>query len=164
MLVRAWRFDMLKQFQLQEMFEYRDGALYNKHTRGPLAVKNTVAGSLNKITGYWNLTVKGKRCQLSRAIWVYHNGDIPKGLYIDHINRNPLDNRIKNLRLCTPTQNEYNKPRKGYCFEAGKWRAKIKINGKNKHLGMFDTEKEAKAAYNLSAQLIHGEYKHEVRI
>jgi hypothetical protein len=154
---------MLTKTQIKELFEYKEGVLYNRFTRGPLAVKGSVAGNLNPGNGYWRVAYKGKVYQLSRLIWSYHNGEIPKGLYIDHINRNPLDNRIENLRLCTPTQNEYNKPRKGYRFEAGKWRARIKINGKNKHLGMFDTEEQAKEFYDLAAELVHGEYKYEVR-
>jgi hypothetical protein len=150
------------QQTIQSLFDYKDGNLYWKSFQSPRAIAGSLAGS-KMPHGYWRLGINKIYYNLHRIIWVYHNGDIADGLWIDHIDRNPSNNCIENLRLCTPTQNEYNKPRKGYRFEAGKWRAKIKINGRQKHIGMFDTEEEAKTAYDLAAQLIHGEYKHEVR-
>ena len=156
---RAFGILMLSQDAIRELFEYRDGALYNRFTRGPRAVKGKVAGSINPSTGYWRISLNKKNYQLSRIIWTYHNGDIPQGMVIDHINRNPQDNRIENLRLSTYTQNEWNKQRRGCSFEKGKWRARIKDHGKNIHLGLFDTKTEAVAAYKEYAALLHGEYQ-----
>lgn len=45
---------------------------------------------------------------LHRAVWEYHNGEIPKDRVIDHINRNRSDNRIENLRLATYRLNRQN--------------------------------------------------------
>lgn len=151
------------QLILRSLFEYKDGNFYWKEFKSPRAVAGSLAGS-KMSSGYWRIGIDKIYYGLHRAIWVYHYGDIPNGLWIDHKDRNTLNNRIGNLRLCTPTQNEYNKPRKGYRFEAGKWRAKIKVNGKQKHLGSFNSEDEAKEFYDLAAQMVHGNYKHEVRI
>jgi hypothetical protein len=150
---------MLTQDAIREFFEYRDGMLYNRFTRGPKAVKGSDAGSLDRGTGYWRVNINKKGYQLSRLIWIYFSGDIPKGMVIDHINRDTQDNRITNLRLSTYTQNEWNKPRSGCSFEKGKWRARIKDHGKNVHLGLFDTEAEAIAAYQEYAASLHGEYQ-----
>lgn len=79
---------------------------------------------------------------------------------VDHIDRNPNNNRIENLRLATKRQNEYNKPRRGCTFENGKWRASIYDHGKNVYLGLYDTPEEASAAYWEYANKLHGEYRY----
>jgi len=73
-----------------------------------------------------------------------------KLLEIDHINNIRNDNRVDNLRIVTHQQNQFNfKNTKGYTWDkqTNKWRSKICINGKNKCLGRFDTEEEARNAY-----------------
>jgi len=75
---------------------------------------------------------------------------------VDHINRNPLDNRRSNLRVVTSALNAQNKPSsrgstsrfRGVCWDAakGKWLAQAKLNGRNYHLGRFDSELDAARA------------------
>lgn len=87
--------------------------------------------------------------------------DFPES-WIDHRNCDPADNRKSNLRLCTPSQNQKNRKKKegtstskykGVVSEvhSGKWRAAI-------HIGSYDTEEEAAAAYNKIAELLFGEF------
>jgi len=87
----------------------------------------------------------------------------------DHKNGNGLDNRRKNLRVATYSQNCANVGKKkknatsqykGVCFEKScdRWRARIKHNYKMISLGCFDTEIEAAIAYNKAALKIFKEF------
>jgi hypothetical protein len=74
-------------------------------------------------------------------------------LVIDHINDNPLDNRVENLQIVTnrfntcKTQGKYSSKYKGVSKSGNKWRAGITINNKSIYLGTFDSEIEAHKAY-----------------
>jgi hypothetical protein len=151
---------MLTSTQIQSLFNYRDGKLYWKVFKGPNATVGSIAGN-NRKDGYCRINIDGKGQLAHRLIWLWHGRELPANMEIDHINNNKSDNRIENLRLATRLQNEHNKPKKGYRFEAGKWRARIKVNGKQKHLGMFDTEDEARLAYLSAAKQIQGAYRYE---
>jgi len=150
---------MLTTIQLKELFNYKDGNLYWKVYKGPRAPLGSIAGNVRK-DGYCRITIDGKSYLAHRLIWLWHGKKLNTIIELDHINNNQSDNCIENLRLATRLQNEHNKPKKGYRFEAGKWRAKIKINGKQKHLGMFDTEDEARLAYLTVAKQTQGNYTH----
>jgi hypothetical protein len=102
-------------------------------------------GSSNGL-GYLRIRFKGNLYYLHRLAWLYMYGYMPK--YIDHINGNPSDNRIINLRECTQTQNMCNKKittanksgLKNVCFanHVKKWKVQVQINKKNMHIGYFD--------------------------
>ena len=79
---------------------------------------------------------------------------------IDHINGNPLDNRISNLRNVTHQQNNFNRTKaKGYYFDKqkNKYKAQIQIYGKQKHLGLFKTKWESRICY-----LLHKKHYHKI--
>lgn len=86
----------------------------------------------------------------------------------DHKNGNTLDNRRENLRLATNAQNGQNSKLyannasgyKGVFWykERGKWRAQIKVNGKQKFLGDFFDKEKAAEAYRIAAEKFHGEF------
>ncbi|MHC4566413.1 MAG: 5'-3' exonuclease H3TH domain-containing protein, partial [Planctomycetota bacterium] len=95
---------------------------------------------------------------------------VPDHLFVDHINRNRLDNRKANLRPATAAQNGQNrvKYRKGKYSSKYKgvsrrrsrmpWRATIRVNGRPKHLGSFTSEVRAAKAYDRAAKKYHGEF------
>lgn len=91
----------------------------------------------------------------------------PKGVEVDHINGNKLDNRRENLRLSNRVQNARNREKclnpktskyKGVFKKGKRWAASIKENYKNCHLGYFDTQEQVAAAYNEAAKIRFGEY------
>jgi len=94
--------------------------------------------------------------------------DAPKGKLVDHINNNPVDNRRKNLRLCTSKQNSRNRRKlfptgskyKGVNPDkrSGKFRAFIYVNNCQMYLGTFQTEIQAALTYNEAAHKFHGEF------
>ncbi len=96
----------------------------------------------------------------------------PKGVQVDHINRDGLDNRRANLRLCTHNENQHNRSKQanntsGYkgvswCKRNKRWGARIVVDGASYRLGLFDTPEEAHAAYCRAAAFLHGEFARSV--
>lgn len=95
----------------------------------------------------------------------------PKGMVVDHINGNTLDNRKSNLRICTKLENQYNQKKhkgnrhskyKGVTFrkelKSKPWEAFIYKDYKSTRLGYFATEKEAAVAYNAKALELYGQF------
>jgi hypothetical protein len=138
----------ITQDLLKELFYYREGKLFNRFKRHGKALADEEAGSLNNI-GYRVINVKGKLYLSHRLIYIYHNGEIADGLHIDHIDRIRSNNNIENLRLVTRQENQWNLPAKGFHIHKpnNKFRAQIKVSGKLIHLGLFNTEEEARKAY-----------------
>lgn len=110
---------------------------------------------------------KSKLIQLHRMIIGAKRGQI-----VDHINRDTLDNRKCNLRLCNKSQNGMNRPAnknsesgiKGVSWSKRdkRWVAKInkRIDGKYKqiYIGNYFTKEEAAIAYNIKAIELFGEF------
>lgn len=95
-----------------------------------------------------SITIKGQQ-----LAWYLEYNEVP--IVIDHINRISTDNRLSNLRNITQQKNNFNKNPKGYFKSYGKFRAVIRLNNKNIHLGSFKTEEEAHQAYLDAKKIYH---------
>ncbi len=114
--------------------------------------------------GYASISInksgKTSDCLLAREIM-----DCPKGMEVDHINGNRMDNRRENLRICTLAENRRNrklktgkKLPKGITMERKRFLARIMVDGKPIHLGSFNTLAAAEYAYNEASKKYHGEF------
>lgn len=117
--------------------------------------------------GYYCAKIKRKRVYMHRFIlFGFEHSGKPE---VDHANRNPLDNRIENLRLCSRRQNMVNRGParihktsiyKGVRFakEKNRWRADITVNGRRIFLGLFKCERDAARAYDIASKEHNGEF------
>lgn len=128
------------------------------------------AGAVSKspdATGYLLISINKRRYKAHRLVWLYMTGRWPTSL-IDHIDGDRANNRFSNLREATPSQNAANSRARsdnhtgirGVTWHEmrGKWRARIRAFGKEKHLGLFDNIDDAAAAYERAALELRGEF------
>jgi hypothetical protein len=120
----------------------------------------------NGNTGYAAKSVWVKGSNKNRRVYLHRLiTDAKDGAMVDHINGNKLDNRRENLRLVNTSINEQNKKPygesnlKGVHFNkyAGKWQSKITKDGKQGHLGYFDSSEDAARMYNFWALDLYGD-------
>lgn len=120
-------------------------------------------GTISKC-GYYRTTINycgtisfsGNIHQLVAMVFLNHK-KCGLGAVVDHINHNKLDNRVENLRVISHRENightskETASKYPGVWFHKGSkqrpWATNIYVNGKNKYIGTFKTEKEAHMAY-----------------
>lgn len=126
--------------------------------------KGKIAGK-KTAKGYLRVTVGHKTYAVHRIIWIYSTGRWPIAT-IDHIDRDPANNRLSNLREATLAQNlayrRYDNKMsmlpKGVTRAREKFRASIWKDGKRINLGVFDTPNNASLAYREAAVKIYGEF------
>ncbi len=106
-------------------------------------------------TGYMRGSIFNYDCFAHRIIWAIIYNDFPK-YQIDHINHDRSDNRLSNLRAVTHEENArnqklFNTNTSGVCGvvfdrDRRKWRAQIRVDRKNKYLGLFNIKDDAVSA------------------
>jgi hypothetical protein len=121
----------------------------------------------NKCNGYLQGGIFRKKHSAHRVIWALFYGKWPEK-FIDHVNGDKTDNRIVNLRECTPSQNGWNSGirssnRSGYKGvwwnkRVKRWVASIRDGHSQIYLGSYLCPKEAHAAYCQAAQKMHGQF------
>ncbi len=157
---------MISHKRLTELLDYDSftGVFTNRITRNSRAVKGDIAGSLNCEKGYIEIGIDGTRHLGHNLAWFYIHEKFPT-MELDHKDQNRSNNAIDNLRLITRQGNNRNHSRQanntsGYvgvhlCKETGKWRAMIKVDGKNISLGRHIELKDAISA-RLNAERDYG--------
>lgn len=116
---------------------------------------------------YTQAAVPGRRGPISMHRLLMGPG---KGLMVDHVNGDGLDNRRSNMRVCTHTENMWNQrvqqtERKISRFKGVTWKARgkpwgaaIQQNGARLFIGSYRTEEEAARAYDAAAKVFHGRF------
>lgn len=121
----------------------------------------------------WTVTEKGYA--VSKGNYLHRLlTNCSKNLTVDHINGDPRDNRLENLRVCTKSENNKNQKKqkrtsdtaypeslyKGVSWHSqlNKWRARIGVNGKQIYLGIFKCQHEAAKSYNKAALEYFGDF------
>jgi hypothetical protein len=145
-----------------EHFKYDDGRLI----RLSVSNQHKHVGWLNN-SGYLQCELNGVAFMVHRIIYEMHFQEIPLGFQIDHRDRNPLNNKIENLRLSTQSQNQINSrvPKNnttGYkgvlTTPSGKFQARLGYDKKKLYLGLFNTAEEAAECVALHTRRLYGEF------
>lgn len=117
----------------------------------------SATGRASKIGKYFgartsrNSEFNHKMIMLHNFIWEQYNGNIPKNKLIDHIDQNPANCKLSNLRLADATSNARNSPMRsdntsgviGVGMNRNRWRSYIALNGKQMSLGSFQDKEDA---------------------
>lgn len=121
--------------------------------------------------GRIKIGIKNREYKAHRLAWLYMTGKWPVQ-EIDHINGKQDDNRWQNLRAASSSENLMNRKvpvnnksgHKGvfYWQKRKKWIAYIKAGTKRKHIGVYTSKKEAVAAREAAAFILHGKFANEV--
>ena len=135
-----------------EIVAHSDGSISKPYYGG---TRHTFVGKNNR--GYMRIRIGSKTVQVHRLIARAFLPDFFDFPQVDHIDGNPTNNNVSNLRMATDQKNNQghqNKPDgcssqyRGVCWEKlkGRWRSQCKIDSKTKFIGFFDNEREAAVA------------------
>ncbi len=155
--------------KLRELIELVDGKLYWL----PRGIKNWDTCNAGKEafttnrSGYKAGQIFGKKYLAHRVIWALHYGEWPTK-HLDHVDGNPLNNLIDNLRESSQQENMFNRrpsANKSSAFKgvswhknSKKWRSYITVDDKHISLGYFNEEVAAAKAYDVAAKVLFGAF------
>ncbi|MFM5231688.1 HNH endonuclease [Aeromonas media] len=150
------------------VFIFKDGKLFNDPSRKVQGVKHgKPVGRVNG-NGYLIAGYQRKDYYVHRIIWEIHNGPIPDGYMIDHIDGDRSNNHIENLRLATRKQNgmnckrhndrKHDLPKGVYLHKCGKYQCNLTIDGKSTYIGFFSDLALAEQTIQAARETHHGEF------
>ena len=158
----------LTQKRLRELLDYDP-----KTGKFRWRARNRLRHKVGHVAGFrqrslsWCINIHGRCYRAHQLAWLYMKGEWGRPI-IDHRDGNPLNNRWRNLRISSYSDNAANRSRlrnnrsgfKGVAFvpQRRKWRARITKGGRRYSLGNYETAEEAHAAYIAKARELFGEF------
>lgn len=120
--------------------------------------------------GYVEIGFHRKNWKSHRLVWLWHGRDLPE--FLDHIDGDPLNGRVENLRAATKAQNMHNMKRtarnkcgvKGVFYDplTGKWRARLMTHRKIVELGRHEDLEFAELVITMAREKYHGAFARHV--
>lgn len=157
--------DPLTKDMADKLFQYVDGSLFWKISPKPGILPGDRAGGEVK-KGYRKVRVNGTKEFEHRVIFMMHHGWLPT--YLDHIDGNPRNNRVENLRPASLSMNAANRKiqenntsgYRGVHYEkkTGKFIVQIGSRKNKSYIGSYDTAEMASAAYEVAAKERYGDF------
>lgn len=148
-------------------YDHMSGRFFWRVNRRPGIKPSDEAGhrSIRPHHDRWVIGINGRRYLRSRLAWFWVTGNWPR-LHIDHSDGDTLNDRWTNLREATHSQNLANaakpkcgnSPLKGVSEKRGRYLAHIGFEGRQVHLGTFNSAEEAHAAYMKAAREFYGDF------
>jgi hypothetical protein len=147
----------LNSTRLKELLQYNHdtGVFIWINNMGRRIKAGAEAGCLTR-QGYVQIRIDAKSYAAHRLVWLYMYGSFPS-MSIDHIDGDKTNNARKNLRLATQAENCQNlkksRGKSGFLgvskdtARGNRWKASIKLNGKQQHISWYQTPEEAHQAY-----------------
>jgi len=155
---------IITQEFLHKMYEYRNGVLYKK-PQSKRSKKDLIVGTIRK-DGYIRMAINYKYYYAHRLIYMMFHNEMP--IQIDHIDGNPSNNKIENLRKADNTKNSFNKnltksntsgvKNVYWAKNCKKWAVLIQAFGKKKYLGLFKDLELAELVAIEARNKYHKEY------
>jgi hypothetical protein len=158
---------MITADELRKLLDYdRETGVFTWRVSAGRVARHSKAGRVH-VRGYIEIKICKRIYKAHRLAWLYVYGEWPPH-EIDHVNLDQSDNRLSNLRSATRSQNGANRSlqvnntsgARGVTWDRQhkRWKAQIKVNGKQKNLGLFLDKNEAAGAYKLAAVERFGDF------
>lgn len=150
----------------REVFEFPDQRAWASWTTSYCGKEALTAST----SGYRNGSILGGNgYRAHRVAWAIYYGEWPTR-HVDHINGDKSDNRLSNLRLVTPSENQKNRTARSMAAKSSRykgvhwrtererWVAEIHADGRTRRIGSFRSEDDAARAYNDAAMASFGSF------